>query len=110
MLIGYVRSVDLLEPPFTQATRLISAGCQAIYIETSSGDHLTRPVLHRAVESLRPGDTLLVGDSDRLSRNELQTEILLRRIHVQQASLQLLGPEDEVLALSSGAIEPIHLR
>ena len=110
MLIGYVRSVQLLEPPFTQATRLITAGCQVIYIETSSGDHLHRPVLHRAVESLRPGDVFLVGDSDRLSRNDLQTEILLGRIHRQQASLHLLGPEDEVLVVSSGDTERAHLR
>ncbi|SMB84629.1 recombinase family protein [Deinococcus hopiensis] len=109
MLIGYVRSAELLELPFTQATRLMTAGCQVIYIEMSSGDHLQRPVLHRAVESLRPSDVLLVSDSDRLSRNDLQMEILLRRIRVQQASLHLLGPEGEVLgALSSSVLGRPH--
>lgn len=94
MQVGYVRSVQPLEAPFTQVTLLLAAGCQAIYIETSSGDHLERPVLHRAVESLRPGDVLVVGDSDRLSRNLMQTDILLGRLHQKGATLQLLEPED----------------
>lgn len=91
MKVGYVRSVQEQEAPFTQVTLLIEDGCQAIYIETSSGDHLGRPILHRAVESLRQGDVLVVGDSDRLSRNVLQTDIIMRRLQQQGATLSLLA-------------------
>lgn len=90
MRIGYVRSVQEPEAPFKQVTLLIEDGCQAIYIETSSGDHLERPVLHRAMESLRQGDVLVVGDSDRLSRNLLQTDIIMRRLQQKGATLYLL--------------------
>ncbi|MEF2278741.1 recombinase family protein [Deinococcus sp. YIM 134068] len=85
-----MRSIQVLEAPFAQVTRLIADGCQAVYIETSSGDHLERPVLHRAVESLRRGDVLVVGDSDRLSRNLFQTDIILGRLQQKGATLHLL--------------------
>ncbi|PYE53861.1 recombinase family protein [Deinococcus yavapaiensis] len=97
VLIGYVRSLRLMQQPYMQATKLIAVGCQSIYIEMSSGDHLARPVLHRAIAGLEPGDVLIVGDGDRLSRNELQTDILLRRIHAKGATLQLLDANDELL-------------
>jgi DNA invertase Pin-like site-specific DNA recombinase len=102
MQIGYVRSTGQPTPPYTQVTRLIAAGCTALYIEVSSGDHLDRPVLHRAIEDLQTGDVIVVADGDRLSRNELQTEILVRRIGARGATLRLLGPQDELLELPPG--------
>lgn len=97
MLIGYVRSLALLQEPYTQATRLIAAGCQCVFIETGSGDHLDRPVLHRAIDALQPGDVLLVGNSDRLSRSVLQTDILVGRLERRGATLRLLDADDAVV-------------
>jgi DNA invertase Pin-like site-specific DNA recombinase len=88
--------LHLIEAPYTQATQLIELGCQCIYVETGSGDHLHRSVLHRAIQSLQEGDVLVVGDGDRLSRNALHTDILVRRIHAQGATLQLLGPNRDL--------------
>jgi hypothetical protein len=45
---------------------------------------------------------IVVADGDRLSRNELQTEILVRRIGARGATLRLLGPQDELLELLPG--------
>ncbi len=101
MLMGYVRSRHLIEAPYTQATRLIALGCACLFIETGSGDHLDRPVLHRAIRTLDDGDTLVVGDGDRLSRNELQMDILVHRIQAQGATVQLLGPDDEVTPIDT---------
>lgn len=100
MLIGYVRSLHLPRAPYAQVTRLIAAGCQSIFIETSSGDHLDRPVLHRAIDTLQPGDVLIVGNGDRLSRGSFQTDILQRRIQEKGAVLQLLDADDTPLPIA----------
>lgn len=95
MKVGYVRSIQAQQAPFTQVTDLVLAGCEAIYIETGSGDHLARPVLHRAVESLRRGDVLVVGDGDRLSRNLVQTDIIVGRLEQKGATLRFLAVDEE---------------
>ncbi|MFB9994996.1 recombinase family protein [Deinococcus oregonensis] len=97
MLIGYVRSGHVLDSPFPQAARLIAAGCQAVWVETSRGDHLNRPVLHRTIDLLRSGDVLVVEDLDRLSSNPMHLNILLRRLEERQASLNVLSFEDELV-------------
>ncbi|GAA5448115.1 hypothetical protein Ddep01_01875 [Deinococcus depolymerans] len=90
MLIGYARSIQANKQPLTQIRELLAAGCQAVYVDNNSGDHLERPVLHRAIESLRPGDTLILQNRDRLSRNPAQTGILLGRVTAQGAQAQFL--------------------
>lgn len=90
MLIGYARSIQAQKQPITQIKELLSAGCQSIFIDNNSGDHLERPVLHRAIESLRPGDTLIMQNRDRLSRNATQTTILLGRVAQQGADARFL--------------------
>jgi DNA invertase Pin-like site-specific DNA recombinase len=101
MLVGYVRSLRALEAPFVQATRLIAAGCESIFIEASSGDHLDRPVLHRAIDSLKRGDVFIVEDEERLSRNDAQTALLQWRIQQKEATLRFLEFDTQpALALS----------
>lgn|GEM_PF-6259103 len=90
VLIGYVRTLQLLEPPFTPVARLLGAGCEAVYVEASSGDHLERPVLHRALEGLRAGDVLVIADEAGLSGNEPQMSILMDRIRRRNATLRVL--------------------
>ncbi|MCD0162715.1 recombinase family protein [Deinococcus sp. 6YEL10] len=90
MLIGYARSAQDNKQPLTQIRELLAAGCQAVYIDQNSGDHLERPTLHRAIESLRPGDTLVTQNGDRLSRNPAQTAILLGRVAAQGADVRFL--------------------
>lgn len=97
MLVGYVRSGHVLDSPFPQAARLIAAGCQALFVELSGGDHLSRPVLHRTTDLLRSGDVLVVEDLDRLSSNPLHLKIILRRLEERHASLNVLSFENELI-------------
>ncbi|THF68861.1 hypothetical protein E7T06_14430 [Deinococcus sp. Arct2-2] len=97
MLIGSVRSGHGLDSPLPQAARLIAAGCRAVFVEMSRGDHLNRPVLHRTIDLLRSGDVLVVEDLDRLSSNPLHLNIILRRLEDRQASLNVLSFEDELV-------------
>ncbi|UQN08676.1 recombinase family protein [Deinococcus sp. QL22] len=103
MLIGYVRSGHVLDSPFPQAARLIAAGCQALFVEISGGDHLSRPVLHRTIDLLRSGDVLVVEDLDRLSSNPLHLKIVLRRLEERHASLNVLSFEDELVLVRGSA-------
>jgi DNA invertase Pin-like site-specific DNA recombinase len=97
MLVGYVRSGHVLDSPFPQAARLIAAGCQALFVEMSGGDHLSRPILHRTIDLLRSGDALVVEDLDRLSSNPMHLKIILRRLEDRGASLNVLSFEDELV-------------
>lgn len=97
MLVGYVRSGHVLDSPFPQAARLIAAGCEALFVERSGGDHLSRPILHRTIDFLRSSDVLVVEDLDRLSSNPMHLKILLRRLEERHASLNVLSFEDELV-------------
>jgi DNA invertase Pin-like site-specific DNA recombinase len=45
------------------------AGCKKLFEEAASGGRWDRPELHRLLDQLRPGDTLVVWKLDRLSRS-----------------------------------------
>ena len=92
MKIGYVRTAGENAVPMQQITELVAGGCSAVFVEASGGSHLQRPVLHRMIEGLHPGDEVLVVDMSRLSREASQMEIVLRRIQDRGAKV-VLNPE-----------------
>lgn len=72
MNIGYAR-VSTAEQNLTlQADALEAAGCERVFVETASGAQCDRPELERAVDFMRPGDTLVVWKLDRLARSMRQ--------------------------------------
>lgn len=93
MKIGYVRTAGPDAIAMQQVTELVERGCSAVFVEASGGEHLHRPVLHRMIEGLHPGDEVLVVDLARLSRAATQMEIVLRRIQDRGAKV-VLNPEN----------------
>lgn len=69
MKIGYARVSTQDQNLDRQLDNLLAAGCERIYQEKMTGTKSTRPELTRMLDSLRPGDTLVIDSFSRLSRS-----------------------------------------
>src|ERR1700693_2735624 len=70
MLVGYARvSKGDEQNNALQTKALKAAGCWRLFEETASGGRWDRPELHRMLDHLRNGDTVVVWKLDRLSRS-----------------------------------------
>lgn len=69
MRIGYARVSTQDQNLELQLHALKEAGCAKIYQEKISGGKKERPELNRMMESLRPGETVVVWRLDRLGRS-----------------------------------------
>ena len=82
MLLGYARvSKGDEQNNALQAKALRAAGCRPLFEESASGGRWDRPELHRMLDQLREGDTVVVWKLDRLSRS---------LVSVRSGSLQLV--------------------
>lgn len=68
-LIGYARVSSVDQSLSLQLDALAEAGCERVFEEKASGALDSRPQLDRALDHLRPGDTLVVWRLDRLGRS-----------------------------------------
>lgn len=68
-MIGYARVSTEDQSTEAQISELRAAGCDQVLEESASGGDRSRPVLKRALERVRPGDTLVVVRIDRLARS-----------------------------------------
>jgi DNA invertase Pin-like site-specific DNA recombinase len=81
MLIGYARvSKGDDQSNKAQAKALAGAGCERVFEEKASGGRWERPQLHRMLDQLREGDTVVVWKLDRLSRSLKDVLHLMDRI------------------------------
>lgn len=80
-LLGYARVSKGDDQTNTlQARALRAAGCRRIFDEAASGGRWDRPELHRVLDHLREGDTLVVWKLDRLSRSLKDVLHIMERI------------------------------
>ena len=63
-----------------QAKALRAAGCRRVFEEAASGGRWDRPELHRMLDHLREGDTVVVWKLDRLSRSLKDVLHIMERI------------------------------
>jgi hypothetical protein len=63
-----------------QAKALRAAGCRRLFEEAASGGRWDRPELHRMLDHLREGDTVVVWKLDRLSRSLKDVLHIMERI------------------------------
>jgi DNA invertase Pin-like site-specific DNA recombinase len=93
MNVGYARVSTDDQHTENQIEQLVKAGCarDRIYKETASGGSWDRPQLHKALEQLREGDTLIVWKLDRLSRSLSDLLRILEKIDKAGAALTSSG-------------------
>ncbi|MDF2995115.1 MAG: Resolvase domain protein [Xanthobacteraceae bacterium] len=91
-LIGYGRTSTVEQEAGLEAQRrdLEAAGCQKVFTERASsvGD---RPVLARALEYVREGDTLVVTKIDRLARSTIHLWEIVRDLNDKGVNLRVLS-------------------
>jgi len=69
MIYGYARVSTDGQSVEAQVKELTAAGCAKVFRETASGATTDRAQLSRAIDSLAPGDVLMVTRLDRLARS-----------------------------------------
>jgi len=81
LLLGYARvSKGDEQNNALQAKALRAAGCCRLFEESASGGRWDRPELHRMLDQLREGDTVVVWKLDRLSRSLKDVLHIMERI------------------------------
>lgn len=81
MLIGYVRiSKGEAQNNALQIQALKQPGVEKIFEEAASGGRWDRPILHKMLDHLRSGDTVVVWKLDRLSRSLKDLLIIMDKI------------------------------
>ena len=92
MLLGYARvsKSDDSQDTAAQVSALKSAGCKRVFEDKASGGRWDRPELHRLLDQLRAGDTLVVWKLDRLSRSLKDLLHILERVEAVGARFRSL--------------------
>lgn len=91
MLLGYARvSKGDEHTNALQAKALRAAGCRKLFEEAASGGRWDRPELHRMLDRLREGDTVVVWKLDRLSRGLKDVLHIMERIAAAGAGFRSL--------------------
>ena len=68
-LVGYARVSTCGQRLDRQLAALNAAGCARIFADKKTGKNAEREALWKALDYLRPGDTLVVPSLDRLGRS-----------------------------------------
>lgn len=86
MKIGYARVSTKDQNLDSQIDLLNAQHCDKIYLEKVSGKTSNRPELLKLLNTLRPGDTVIVAKLDRLARSLKDLLSLVDEIHTSQAN------------------------
>lgn len=86
MKIGYARISTQYQDTLVQQTALEEAGCEMVFTEQASGGRWDRPELHKLIDQLRKGDTVVVWKLDRLSRSLKDLLTILEKVENEKAS------------------------
>lgn len=90
MKIGYARVSTQDQNLNRQLDQLKEAGCEKVFQEKMTGTKKERPELERLLDTLRPGDTIIVSDLTRLSRSTKDLFTLVDQIEKVGANIKSL--------------------
>jgi DNA invertase Pin-like site-specific DNA recombinase len=103
LLIGYARVSTDEQDVRHQVMALKAAGCHQVFTETISGRTKTRPVLDRILRDLRPQDTLVATQLDRIARSTQHWHTIMADVYKAGASFRSLK-EDFSFTTSIGKL------
>jgi DNA invertase Pin-like site-specific DNA recombinase len=88
--IGYARVSGRTQDHQMQLDALAAAHCRDVVVETAS-TRGARPKLRAVLDSLKPGDTLVIYKPDRIARSMKELLVLLEdELHARQVNLEIL--------------------
>ena len=88
--IGYARVSGRAQDHQMQLDALAAAHCRKVIVETAS-TRGARPKLQAAMDSLKPGDTLVIYKPDRIARSMKELLVLLEdELHAREVNLEIL--------------------
>lgn len=90
MNFGYARVSTDDQATAAQLDALRQADCGRVFEERASGGRWDRPELHRMLDQLREGDTVVVWKLDRLSRSLKDLLSIMEKIDVAGAGFRSL--------------------
>ena len=91
MRIGYARVSANHQNLDRQLATLKAAGCKRIFKEKESGrEGVKRPQLEKAIDTLGPGDVLVLAEWDRATRSMLDGIRIIERVAARGATLKAL--------------------
>ena len=90
MLIGYARVSTTGQNLESQIEHLQAEGCDMIFQEKLTGFDRRRPQLEKMLDTLQPGDTLIVTSLDRLARSSHDLFVITQKIEAVEALFRSL--------------------
>ncbi len=90
MFVGYARVSTQDQDNESQLNALKEAGCVKVFQEKASGGRWDRPKLHKLIDHLREGDTVVVWKLDRFSRSLKDLLLLLKSLKEKGVYFQSL--------------------
>ena len=107
MQVGYARVSTQDQTVSSQVDALEASGCERVFTEVASGSKKSRPVLHEAMEFLRPEDTLVVFKLDRVARS--LTHLIELMNHLQSRGIGFRSLTEEINTTTPGGKLLFHL-
>ena len=111
MLVGYARVSTHEQNLDLQKDALTKARCEKVFVDKVNGVAAARPGIEKAIEYLRPGDTLVVWRLDRLGRSlkdliKLVGDLEKKRINFQslQEAINTINPNGKLVFHIFGAL------
>jgi DNA invertase Pin-like site-specific DNA recombinase len=89
-LIGYARAAGDVAELAAGTRALRAAGCAAVYADAVPGGEHAQPELSACLESLRPGDVLVVASLDQLGRSQRELIAAVAQVRGRGAGFRSL--------------------
>lgn len=93
MLIGYARVSTADQDPQLQIDALEAAGIDRLFTDHASGAATSRPAFDQMMQTLRPGDTVMVWRLDRLGRSMKHLLELVADFEAREVGLRSLNEQ-----------------
>ena len=115
MKIGYVRVSTQEQNTIRQEVMMRNLGVDQLYIDKASGKNADRPELHRMLQFVREGDTVIVESISRFARNtrdllDLVEQLTAKKVEFvsQKEAIDTTTPTGKFMLTIFGAVAELE--